>query len=142
MKLVNIILNEIIGFNPDFNREVEKLKKQGGKYLGSGDYGVVYGFKDKAVKVTTDDLELDHAEKLIGAKSNYFVRIFKSNRIKPGLGIIEMEKLKETNKLPSKEFLSNLEREAEKYGIDPEELDYGKANFMEDISGNLKMIDV
>ena len=80
MKLSQIILEGPLEYDPDFNREVDKIQDQGGKYLGSGDYGSVYLLKGKAVKVTTDSIELDHAEKLKGKKTNNFVYIFDVKR--------------------------------------------------------------
>ena len=59
MKLSQIILEGPLEYDPDFNREVDKIQDQGGKYLGSGDYGSVYLLKGKAVKVTTDSIELE-----------------------------------------------------------------------------------
>ena len=53
MKLSQIILEGPLEYDPDFNREVDKIQDQGGKYLGSGDYGSVYLLKGKAVKKGT-----------------------------------------------------------------------------------------
>ena len=64
MKLSKILLESPLQYDPDFNREVDKVQDQGGKYLGSGDYGSTYLLKGKAVKVTTDEIELDHDEPL------------------------------------------------------------------------------
>ncbi len=60
MKLSQIILEGPLQYDPDFNREIDKIQDQGGKYLGSGDYGSVYLLNGKAVKVTTDDVEIEH----------------------------------------------------------------------------------
>ena len=76
MKLSKIILEGPLEYDPDFNREIDKIQDQGGKYIGSGDYGSVYLLNGKAVKVSTDSVELDHAEKLVGKKTNNFVYIF------------------------------------------------------------------
>ena len=44
---------------------------------------------------------------------------------------------------PTEEFLDALEREAERLGIDPEELDIRQDNFMIDPkNGKMKMTDV
>ena len=143
MKLTQIILEGPLEYDPDFNREVDKIQDQGGKYLGSGDYGSVYLLKGKAVKVTTDSIELDHAEKLKGKKTNNFVYIFDVNRLNEKLGIITMEVMGEYKGEIPEEFIEALEKEASNYGIDPEELDIRPDNFMvHPKSGKLKMTDV
>jgi|TARA_R100000030_G_scaffold95608_1_gene83182 hypothetical protein len=143
MKLSQIILEGPLEYDPDFNREVDKIQDQGGKYLGSGDYGSVYLLKGKAVKVTTDSIELDHAEKLKGKKTNNFVYIFDVNRLNEKLGIITMEVMGEYKGEIPEEFIEALEKEASNYGIDPEELDIRPDNFMvHPKSGKLKMTDV
>jgi hypothetical protein len=143
MKLSQIILEGPLEYDPDFNREVDKIQDQGGKYLGSGDYGSVYLLKGKAVKVTTDSIELDHAEKLKGKKTNNFVYIFDVNRLNEKLGIITMEVMGEYKGEIPEEFIEALEKEANNYGIDPEELDIRPDNFMvHPKSGKLKMTDV
>jgi hypothetical protein len=123
--------------------KIDKIQDQGGKYLGSGDYGSVYLLKGRAVKVTTEQDELDHAEILKGKKTNNFVYIYDVQRLGDKLGIITMEVMGEyKGEIPS-EFLDALEREAERLGIDPEELDIRPDNFMvHPKSGNLKMTDV
>jgi hypothetical protein len=143
MKLSQIIFEGPLQYDPDFNREIDKIQDQGGKYLGSGDYGSVYLLKGRAVKVTTDQDELDHAEILKGKKTNNFVYIYDVQRLGDKLGIITMEVMGEyKGEIPS-EFLDALEREAERLGIDPEELDIRSDNFMvHPKSGNLKMTDV
>ena len=143
MKLSQIIFEGPVQYDPDFNREIDKIQDQGGKYLGSGDYGSVYLLKGRAVKVTTDQDELDHAEILKGKKTNNFVYIYDVQRLGDKLGIITMEVMGEyKGEIPS-EFLDALEREAERLGIDPEELDIRPDNFMvHPKSGNLKMTDV
>jgi len=143
MKLSQIILEGPLEYDPDFNREVDKIQDQGGKYLGSGDYGSVYLLKGKAVKVTTDSIELDHAEKLKGKKTNNFVYIFDVKRLNEKLGIITMEVMGEYKGDIPEEFITALEREASNYGIDPSELDIRPDNFMvHPKSGKIKMTDV
>mgnify|MGYP000568556283 FL=1 len=143
MKLSQIILEGPLEYDPDFNREVDKIQDQGGKYLGSGDYGSVYLLKGKAVKVTTDSIELDHAEKLKGKKTNNFVYIFDVKRLNEKLGIITMEVMGEYKGDIPEEFIIALEREASNYGIDPSELDIRPDNFMvHPKSGKIKMTDV
>jgi len=143
MKLSQIILEGPLEYDPDFNREIDKIQDQGGKYLGSGDYGSVYLLNGKAVKVTTDQDELDHAEILKGKKTNNFVYIFDVERLQDKLGIITMEVMGEYKGEIPNEFIDALEKEAERYGIDPEELDIRPDNFMvHPKSGKLKMTDV
>ena len=143
MKLSQIILEGPLEYDPDFNREIDKIQDQGGKYLGSGDYGSVYLLKGKAVKVTTDSIELDHAEKLEGKKTNNFVYIFNVERLKENLGLITMEVIGEYKGDIPEKFLDNLEKEAANYGIKPDELDIRPDNFMiHPKSGKIKMTDV
>lgn len=143
MKLSQIILEGPLQYDPDFNREIDKIQDQGGKYLGSGDYGSVYLLNGKAVKVTTDQDELDHADILKGKKTNNFVYIYDVKRLKDKLGIITMEVMGEFKGEIPDEFIDALENEAERYGIDPEELDIRPSNFMvHPKSGKLKMTDV
>lgn len=143
MKLSQIILEGPLQYDPDFNREIDKIQDQGGKYLGSGDYGSVYLLNGKAVKVTTDQDELDHAEILKGKKTNNFVYIFDVERLQDKLGIITMEVMGEYKGEIPNEFIDALEKEAQRYDIDPEELDIRPDNFMvHPKSGKLKMTDV
>jgi len=143
MKLSQIILEGPLQYDPDFNREIDKIQDQGGKYLGSGDYGSVYLLNGKAVKVTTDSIELDHAEKIKGKKTNNFVYIFNVERLNDKLGIITMEVMGEYKGDIPEKFLQNLEKEALNYGIPPDELDIRPDNFMvHPKSGKIKMTDV
>ena len=143
MKLTQIILEGPLEYDPDFNRQIDKIQDQGGKYLGSGDYGSVYLLKGKAVKVTTDQDELDHAEILKGKKTNNFVFIYDVNRLGDKLGIITMEVMGEYKGDIPEEFIDALEKEAKNYGINPEELDIRPDNFMiHPKSGKIKMTDV
>jgi hypothetical protein len=143
MKLSQIILEGPLQYDPGFNREIDKIQDQGGKYLGSGDYGSVYLLNGKAVKVTTDQDELDHAEILKGKKTNNFVYIYDVERLEDKLGIITMEVMGEYKGEIPEEFIDALEKEAERYNIDPEELDIRPDNFMiNPKSGKLKMTDV
>jgi len=143
MKLSQIILEGPLEYDPDFNREIDKIQDQGGKYLGSGDYGSVYLLNGKAVKVTTDSVELDHAEKLSGKKTNNFVYIFNVERLNDKLGIITMEVMGEYKGEIPDEFIDKLEKEAQNHNIPPDELDIRPDNFMvHPKSGKLKMTDV
>ena len=143
MKLSRILLSEILQSTPEFDREIDRLADQGGKYLGSGDYGSAYLLNGKVYKVTTDEVELEHAEILKGKKTNNFVYIYDVKVLEPKLGIIEMEVLGEFKGDIPEEFVDATKAEAERFGIDPDELDFIGDNIMiHPKSGKLKMIVV
>lgn len=146
MRLKDIILDEGITYDPEYNKLVDKLKDRGGVYKGSGDYGSVYFLKGKAYKVTTDQDELDHAEVIEGKKTNNFVYIYEVKRVSDKLGIIVMEILSELDDPANEitdEYIEDLKKEAAKFGIDPEELDVRDSNFMKHPrTGKVKHIDV
>ena len=143
MKLSRIILEGPIGYDPEYNAIIDKIKDKGGKYLGAGDYGAVYLLGGRAVKVTTDEIEIEHALKLLGKKTKYFVHIHDVKEMNPKLGVITMDIMAPHRGEIPEEFLDALEKEAKKLGIDPDELDIRPDNFMEDPStGKLKMTDV
>jgi hypothetical protein len=143
MKLSKIILEGPLEYDPGFSREIDKIQDQGGKYLGSGDYGSVYLLNGKAVKVTTDEVEIEHAEILKGKKTNNFVFIYDVEKLDTKLGIITMEVMGEYKGEVSNEFIEALEKESTNLGIDPDELDIRPDNFMvHPKSGKLKMTDV
>jgi hypothetical protein len=143
MKLIEILL----GGKEDLNYTtlVDKVKQEtGGEVIGYGDYGVVIEKnKNTVIKVTTDSIELEHAEKLKNKPVKYFAKIYKVITYGPALGVIEMENLEELEgEIPPPSFKVNLELEAIKYGIDPEELDYRMSNIMKTLDGRFKMVDV
>ena len=143
MKLSKIILEGPLEYDPGFSREIDKIQDQGGKYLGSGDYGSVFLLNGKAVKVTTDEIEIEHAELLKGKKTNNFVYIYNVKPIDTKLAIIEMEVLGKFKGEIPEEFIIHTEAEAKRFGIDPSELDFVGDNVMiHPKSGKLKMIDV
>ena len=143
MKLARILLSEILQSTPEFDREIDKIVDMGGKHLGAGDYGSTYLLDGKAVKVTTDEVELEHAQILKGKKTNNFVYIYDVKVLNPKLGIIEMEVLGKLKGDVPEEFIDATEAEAERFGIDPDELDFTGDNVMvHPKSGKLKMIDV
>jgi len=143
MKLSRIILEGPIGYDPEYNAIIDKIKDRGGKYLGAGDYGAVYLLGGRAVKVTTDEIEIEHALKLLGKKTKYFVHIHDVKEMNPKLGVITMDIMAPHRGEVPEEFLDALEKEAKKLGIDPDELDIRPDNFMEDPStGKIKMTDV
>ena len=143
MKLSKIILEGPLEYDPGFSREIDKIQDQGGKYIGSGDYGSVYLLNGRAVKVTTDEVEIEHAEILKGKKTNNFVFIYDVKKLDTKLGIITMEVMGEYRGDVPDEFIDALEKESSNLGIDPDELDLRPDNFMvHPKSGKLKMTDV
>lgn len=155
MKLLNIILENPLVDIPEDGRNlrdvVSLLKSKGGTVVGSGDYGTVVVIGNKAYKVTTDEVELEHAEILKGKNTKHFAKIYDLKVLNPKLGVIVMDnldRLPEDRKIPQ-EFIEGLEEEAEDLGIDPEELDIWvngnktkRDNFMLDSRGNIRMVDV
>jgi hypothetical protein len=136
------ILKEVIDPSREYTERVNDIIDQGGEYLGAGDYGSVYLVGDVVKKVTSDEVEIEHAQILKGKKTKYFVPILDIEVINPKLAVITMPNMKPfTGEIPE-EFITKLEQEAENLGIDPEELDIRPDNFMTDSSGNLKMTDV
>lgn len=141
ISLLNII-KEVLTPSSEYLKEIEKIKEEGGIFLGSGDYGSVYQVGDVVKKVTSDEVELEHAEILKRKSTKYFVPILDVEIVNPKLGIITMPNMKPSVKEIPEEFLINLKDEAEQLGIDPDELDIRPDNFMLDRKGNLKMTDV
>lgn len=136
------IIKEVITPSQQYMERVNDIIDQGGEFLGSGDYGSVYLVGDVVKKVTSDEVEIEHAEILKGKKTKYFVTIIDVEVVNPKLAIITMPNMEPfTGEIPE-EFIEGLEQEAERLGIDPEELDIRPDNFMKDQSGNLKMTDV
>lgn len=143
MKLSQIILEGPLQYDPAFNKLIDKIQDQGGKYLDSGDYGSVYLLNGKAVKVTTDEVELEHAQILKGKKTNNFVHIHDVEVVNPKLGIITMDVMGELRGGVPEEVIDAVEQEAERLGIDPDELDIRSSNFMVDPKNRkIKMTDV
>ena len=142
MRLSHVILGEILYYDPDFEKEVDKLLDQGGKHLGSGDYGSAYLLNGRVYKVTTDEIELEHAQLLKGKKTNNFARIYDVEVINPKLGIIQMEVLGEFKGNIPEEWIDRVEREAQQHGIDPDELDIRPSNVMVNQKKHLKLVDI
>lgn len=156
MKLIKIIFESLLMGSSAFNDAVRSIKDLGGKFIGSGDYGKVFQVGDKVMKVTTDEVELEHAQILKGKTTRNFVKIIEVEPIhfmSDTFGIITMENLDPLD--PSDEvdeqLIADLEAEAQSLGIDPEELDIYRGsgndihrdNFMKDpITGKIKMVDV
>lgn len=142
MRLSHVILGEILYYDPEFEKEVEKLKDQGGKYLGSGDYGSAFLLNGRVYKVTTDEIELEHAEILKGKKTNNFAYIYDVEVVNDKLGIIQMEVLGEFKGDIPEEWIDATEAEAERLNIDPDELDIRPSNVMVNQKNHLKLVDI
>jgi hypothetical protein len=142
MRLSHVILGEILYYDPGFEKEVDKIQDLGGKHLGSGDYGSAYLLNGRVYKVTTDEIELEHAQILKGKKTNNFARIYDVEVINPKLGIIQMEVLGEYRGEIPEEWVEAVNREAEQHGIDPDELDIRPSNIMINQKKHLKLVDI
>ena len=142
MRLSHVILGEILYYDPGFEKEVDKIQDLGGKHLGSGDYGSAYLLNGRVYKVTTDEIELEHAQILKGKKTNNFARIYDVEVINPKLGIIQMEVLGEFRGDIPEEWVEAVNREAEQHGIDPDELDIRPSNIMINQKKHLKLVDI
>jgi len=142
MRLSHVILGEILYYDPDFEKQVDKILDQGGKHLGSGDYGSAYLLNGRVYKVTTDEIELEHAELLKGKKTNNFARIYDVEVINPKLGIIQMEVLGEFRGEIPEEWVEAVNKEAQQHGIDPDELDIRPSNIMVNQKNHLKLVDI
>ena len=142
MRLSDVILGEILYYEPENKKEVDKIKDLGGKYLGSGDYGAAYLLNGRVYKVTTDEIELEHAHKLKGKKTNNFAYIFDVEEVNPKLGIIQMEVLGDFKGEIPEPWIEDVEGEAERMGIDPEELDIRPSNVMLNQKKHLKLVDI
>jgi len=155
MKLLEILRDsflETVSNDTSYIELVANFKQKGAKVLGSGDNGVALELDNKVYKVTTDEVELEHAELLAGKQTKYFAKIHNVTIYNPKLGVIEMENLEPLDKPEdvTEEFIEQLEREANFIGIPPDELDIRVNgtrikydNFMKDPrTGSVKMIDV
>ena len=129
MNLLNILL-EVYNPSIEYSEEIDKLRKKGAKFIGSGDYGSTYELNGKAIKVTTDIIEIEHAKKLKGVPTDNLARIYKVEEVGEDLGIITMELLEKPLKNPPKEFYNEVREEAEKYGISTDMLDIRPENIM------------
>lgn len=136
------LIKEVITPSQEYQERVNDIIDQGGEFIGSGDYGSVYLVGDKVKKVTSDEVEIEHAEILKGKQTQYFVPIIDVEVVNPKLAIITMPNMKPFTGEVSDEFIAKLNKEAGDIGIDPDELDIRPDNFMLDSQGNLKMTDV
>jgi hypothetical protein len=142
MRLSNVILGEILYYDPAFEKVTDQLRDKGAKYLGSGDYGSAYLLNGRVYKATTDEIELEHAVILKGKKTNNFARIYDVEIINDKLGIIQMEVLGEFKGEIPEEWIEAVEKEASQLGIDPQELDIRPSNIMVNQKRHLKLVDI
>lgn len=143
MKPLNILVENPLQYNPEFEQQVKKIKDKGGVFIASGQYGSVYQIGNKVKKITTDLDEIVHALLLKGKTTDTFVYIYSVEIINDRLGVITMENMDELTKEITPEFIEKLEIEAQSLGIDPEELDIRPSNFMQHPkTGAIKMVDV
>ena len=95
--------------------------KYGAKYLGSGDNGVALGLPDgKVIKVTTDSVELEHAETLKNKSYTSIIPVRKVKLINSNLGYIVManaEPLTSTERIT----LEDTKKDVEAYLLDGDE---------------------
>lgn len=140
------IIKEVIQSTSEYEQQVDKIRQQGGKFLGSGDYGAAFSLGGKVVKVTTDSEELEDAAKLQGVETKYFVHIYDVEIINEKLGIITMQDLEPYTADPDEIPIDDIMEEADQLDIYPDlEGPGGKIkldNVMQDKSGNVKIIDV
>jgi len=145
MKLFQI-LKEIVQPSEDYYNLVDKIKQQGGKFLGSGDYGAAYLIGDRVVKVTTDSQELEDAQKIKGRTTKYFAYIYEVEIVNELLGIITMQNLQPYTADPDRVPIDDIYDEADELGISPDLEGPGGSirmdNVMQDANGNVKIIDV
>lgn len=140
------ILKEVIDVTQQYHDAVESIKQQGGKFLGSGDYGAVFLVGDKVKKVTTDSEELQDAQKIKGLNTKYFVHIYDVQIIDDNLGIITMDNLQPYTADPREVPIDKIYDEADQYDIYPDLEGPGGSvkmdNVMQDANGNVKVVDV
>jgi len=145
MKILSII-KEIVQPSEDYYNLVDKIKQQGGKFLGSGDYGAAYLIGDRVVKVTTDSQELEDAQKIKGLTTKYFAYIYEVEIVNELLGIITMQNLQPYTADPDRVPIDDIYAEADELGISPDLEGPGGSirmdNVMQDTNGNVKIIDV
>jgi len=145
VKLLSI-LKEILDPTPQYQQLVDDIIAQGGKYIGEGEYGVVFKVGDKVVKVTTDSEELEDAEQIKQQTTKYFVYIYNVEVINPKLGIITMQDLEPFTGSEQDVPIEDILEEAEELGIYPDLEGPGGSirlsNLMQDKRGRIKVIDV
>ena len=145
MKILKI-LKEILDPTHEYQQLVNDIIDQGGKYLGEGDYGVVFKVGDKVVKVTTDSEELEDAEQIKQQRTKYIVYIYAVEVINAKLGTITMEDLEPFTGSEQDVPIDEILEEADMLGIYPDLEGPGGSikmdNLMQDKRGRIKVIDV
>jgi hypothetical protein len=168
MKLLDI-LKEVM-MTPALSAEIYKLEDQGWRRVGSGDWGIVLEKGEDVKKVTTDSIEIEHAEKLLGHSSPYIIPILGLEKISDKLAILDMPNAMEIgndekdlikvvkpaaeayiidgeekalNDIPDslKDFVVGVKNALEKAGIETDEIDWSPYNVMK-YKGNYVLIDV
>lgn len=118
MKLLDI-LKEVIS-TPAMKAEIYKLEDQGWRRVGQGDWGIVLEKGEDVKKVTTDPLEIEHAEKLLGHSSPHIIPILGLEKISDKLAILDMPNAMEIGN-DEKDLIKVAKPAAEAYIIDGEE---------------------
>ncbi len=140
------IIKEILSATQEYQDAVDSIRQQGGKFLGSGDYGAAFLLGDKVLKVTTDGEEIEDAKQIKQIKTKYFVHIYDVEEINPKLAIITMDNLEPYTADPREVPIDDIYDEADQLGIYPDLEGPGGSikmdNVMQDKQGNVKIIDV
>jgi len=168
MKLLDI-LKEVIS-TPAMKALVYKLEEEGWRRVGQGDWGIVLEKGEQVKKVTTDPLEIEHAEKLLGNSLPSIIPILGLEKISDKLAILDMPNAMEIgndekdliqqatpsaeayiidgeeealNNLPEslKDFVIGLRQAFLKVGIETDEIDWSPYNIMK-YKGNYVLVDV
>jgi len=145
MKLLQLI-KEVLSATQEYQDAVDSIRQQGGKFLGSGDYGAAFLLGDKVLKVTTDGEEIEDAKQIKQIRTKYFVYIYDVEEINPKLAIITMDNLEPYTADPREVPIDDIYDEADELGIYPDLEGPGGSikmdNVMQDKQGNVKIIDV
>ena len=97
------------------------LDKHKATYLGAGDNGVALELPDgKVIKVTTDSVELKHAETLANYNFSCIIPIHKIKVLSQGLGYIVMENAEQLTG-DEKTLIKRTISQAEAYLLDDDE---------------------
>lgn len=163
------ILKEVI-LTPALTAQVYKLEDQGWRRVGSGDWGIVLEKGEAVKKVTTDPLEIEHAEKLLGHTTPYIIPILGLERISDRLAILDMPNAMEIgndekdliaqagtaaedyivydeeealNNIPGelRNFVVGLKKAFTDAGIETDEIDWSPYNIMK-YKGNYVLVDI
>jgi hypothetical protein len=168
MKLLGI-LKEVIS-TPAMKALIYKLEDAGWRRVGQGDWGIVLEKGEQVKKITTDPLEIEHAEKLLGHISPYIIPILGLQRISDRLAILDMPNAMEIGNdeknliaqagtaaedyivydeedalesVPEslRDFVAGLKKAFTDAGIETDEIDWSPYNIMK-YKGNYVLVDV